>query len=81
MDYSVLRSVTVRDIERALRADGFELSRQKGSHRQYVHGDGRLVTVAYHRGSDTVPLAILKSIVERQARWNETDLRRVGLIR
>ncbi|NML10543.1 type II toxin-antitoxin system HicA family toxin [Sphingobium sp. AR-3-1] len=33
------RSLTFRDLERLLRAPGFELDRTTGSHRQYVHSN------------------------------------------
>lgn len=53
MDYTKLRSLTAREIARALRRDGFELKRQRGSHRRYVHSDGRRVTLSFHRSSQT----------------------------
>jgi predicted RNA binding protein YcfA (HicA-like mRNA interferase family) len=63
------------------KADGFELRRQKGSHRRYQHTDGRKVTVSFHHRSDTFPLPTLKSMVEVQARCSEDDLRRLGFLR
>lgn len=79
MDYTKLRSLTARDIARALRRDGFELKRQRGSHRRYVHPDGRRVTLSFHRSSQTFAIGTLKSILETQARWSEEDLKRLGL--
>ncbi|MGH7571552.1 MAG: type II toxin-antitoxin system HicA family toxin [Gemmatimonadota bacterium] len=80
VDYSKLRSLTARRIPRALEADGFVLSRQKGSHRRYVHTDERRVTLSFHRSSQTFPPATLKSIIEIQACWKRADLERLGLI-
>ncbi len=80
MDYSKLRSVKARQIVRVLERDGFRLRRQKGSHRHYKHRDGRRVTVSFHHSSDTFPLPTLKSMIEKQARWTEADLRRLGLL-
>lgn len=80
VDYSRLRSTSARQLASALLDDGFELHRQKGSHRHYRHSDGRRVTLSFHHSSDTFPLGTLKSILEIQARWTETDLRRLGLI-
>ena len=40
IDFSRLRSLTARQIVRALRRDGFEMERQTGGHRQYYHRDG-----------------------------------------
>lgn len=41
IDYSKLRSLTARKLISALRKDGFNFDRQSGSHRQYIHPDGR----------------------------------------
>ena len=80
VDYSRLRSTPARRLASALHDDGFELQRQKGSHRHYRHPDGRRVTLSFHHSSDTFPLGTLKSIIEVQARWTEADLLRLGLI-
>lgn len=80
IDYSRMRSATARHLLRALLADGFELRRQKGSHRHYFHPDGRRVTLSFHRSSETFRIGTLRSIIELQARWTEEDLRRLGLI-
>lgn len=81
VDYSGLRSVTARQLAAALVADGFELARQRGSHRRYRHPDGRRVTLSFHHPSDTFPLPTLRSIIERQACWGPADLRRLGLVK
>jgi predicted RNA binding protein YcfA (HicA-like mRNA interferase family) len=81
IDYSRLRSATARQFASALHEDGFELQRQKGSHRHYRHLDGRRVTLSYHHSSDTFPIGTLRSIVELQAQWSEPDLVRLGLLR
>jgi predicted RNA binding protein YcfA (HicA-like mRNA interferase family) len=62
-------------------ADGFFLARQRGSHRRYRHTDGRRVTLTFHHASDTFPPKTLRSIVELQAQWTETDLLRLSLLR
>ena len=80
VEYSRLRSLTARQLISALQRDGFSLARQKGSHRLYRHPDGRRVTVSFHHTSDTFPSGTLRSMIEIQARWNEEDLRRLGLL-
>jgi predicted RNA binding protein YcfA (HicA-like mRNA interferase family) len=80
VDYSRLRSVTARQLASALQTDGFQLQRQKGSHRHYRHANGRRVTLSFHHSSDTFRLGTLKSIIEIQARWTEQDLARLELI-
>jgi len=80
IQYGVLRSVTARDMVRALMQDGFFLRSQEGSHKRYQHPDGRRITVTYHRSSATFPPKTLKSMIERQAHWSEEDLRRLALL-
>lgn len=81
INYSRLRSVTAREVVRALVKDGFVLVHQKGSHHRFRHPDGRRVTVALHHPGDTFPLKTMKAIIEEQAKWTEKDLKRLGLLR
>lgn len=81
IDYSRLRSATARQINTALIVDGFILKRQRGSHRLFHRSDGRRVTLTFHHPSDTFPPKTLRSIVEIQARWVETDLIRLKLLK
>ena len=82
VDYSKLRSVTAREVIRALRKDGFELEKQRpGAHQQYRHPeDKRRVTVSFHSPSDTLRVKTLKSMVEQQAKWTEEDLKRLEML-
>lgn len=50
-----------REVVRILEQIGFILVRQKGSHRQYRHQDGRSTTVPFHTGRDISP-ALLRRI-------------------
>lgn len=46
-----------RDFVRILKENGFEMVRQKGSHRQFqafIGGERRLVTVSSHQDSDDI---------------------------
>jgi len=43
---------------RILRNLGFDLIRQKGSHCQFKHSDGRQTTVPNHRGRDLSPFLL-----------------------
>lgn len=38
-----------------LRRLGFEEARQRGSHKQFRHADGRATTVPFHKGRDVAP--------------------------
>jgi predicted RNA binding protein YcfA (HicA-like mRNA interferase family) len=80
IDYSRLRSVTARQLDGALLADGFVFRRQTGSHRRYAHPDGRRVTLTVHHWSDTFRPGTLRSMIELQARWTEEHLQRLGLL-
>jgi predicted RNA binding protein YcfA (HicA-like mRNA interferase family) len=44
-----------REVERLLERYGFELLRQRGSHRQYRHPDGRQTTLPFHGSRDISP--------------------------
>jgi predicted RNA binding protein YcfA (HicA-like mRNA interferase family) len=68
MDFSRLRNLTAREFGAALLRDGFELSRQKGSHRHYKHADGRRVTLSFHHSSATFPLGTLRKMIELEAK-------------
>ena len=82
IDYSNLRSVTAREVVRALIQDGFELDRQRGTHQQYRHPDDRRrVTVSFHKSGDTFRVKTLKTIIEQQAKWTEDDLKRLKLLK
>ena len=64
LDYGKLRNLTAREIISALVRDGFAFDRGGGSHQIYYHPDGRRVTVAFHRGSETFQRKTLKSMIE-----------------
>jgi len=65
----------------ALARDGFYFIRQRGSHQRYGHTDGRRVTVAPHGGGDTFTSKTLKTMIEVQALWTESDLVRLGIVK
>jgi predicted RNA binding protein YcfA (HicA-like mRNA interferase family) len=49
-----------REVARLLERLGFEEARQRGSHRQYRHADGRGTTVPFHAGRDISPTLLRK---------------------
>jgi predicted RNA binding protein YcfA (HicA-like mRNA interferase family) len=53
--YPVLKPVEVAAILERL---GFAAVRQKGSHKQYRHADGRGTSVPFHRGRDLSPILL-----------------------
>ena len=81
IDYRGLHGITARELIAALTRDGFYFVRQVGSHQRYRHADGRRVTVAPHGRSGGFTRKTLKSIIEDQDRWSESDLKRLNLIR
>ena len=52
-----------REVCRALESLGFVLVRQRGSHMQYRHADGRCTTVPNHPGKDLSPV-LLRQIIK-----------------
>jgi len=51
------------EVVRVLRRLGFEEVRQRGSHKQFRHLDGRVTTVPFHKGRDIAP-SLLRQIVD-----------------
>lgn len=47
-----------REIVKILKKLGFKMVRQKGSHQQFRHADGRATTVPDHKGRDVSPLLL-----------------------
>ena len=47
-----------REVSALLLALGFVEARQRGSHKQYRHPDGRATTVAFHPGRDISPILL-----------------------
>jgi len=49
-----------QEVTALLRKLGFTEVRQRGSHKQYRHPDGRGTTVPYHKGRDISPILLRK---------------------
>lgn len=49
-----------REVVRLLKQHGFEEVRQRGSHKQFRHPDGRSTTVPFHKGRDIAPTLLRK---------------------
>ncbi len=47
-----------RDVVTRLENLGFNVARQKGSHIQFRHADGRCTTVPFHAGRDLSPILL-----------------------
>lgn len=58
--YPVLKP---REVVSVLRSLGFEEVRQRGSHKQFRHPDGRVTIVPFHKGRDISPI-LLRRIVK-----------------
>jgi predicted RNA binding protein YcfA (HicA-like mRNA interferase family) len=52
-----------REVVALLEALGFSELRQRGSHKQFRHPDGRCTTVPFHAGRDISPI-LLKQIAK-----------------
>ena len=47
-----------KEVVKILNNLGFELVRQKGSHQQFRHSDGRATTVPMHKSRDLSPILL-----------------------
>ncbi len=59
-----LPSLSPDKLVRILDELGFEFKRQKGSHKRYVHSDGRKTTVPYHKGKDIDRFLLFKIVTK-----------------
>jgi predicted RNA binding protein YcfA (HicA-like mRNA interferase family) len=50
--------LSTREITALLEAQGFREVRQRGSHKQFRHQDGRRTTVPMHGGRDVSPILL-----------------------
>jgi predicted RNA binding protein YcfA (HicA-like mRNA interferase family) len=55
-----LRTLKPREVIALLESLGFAEVRQKGSHKQFRHADGRGTTVPFHAGRDISPTLLRK---------------------
>ena len=51
---------------------GFVETRQKGSHKTFVHLDGRILTVAYH-SNKPIPIGLLNKIIKEDLRLSREE--------
>ena len=49
-----------QEVVRQLERLGFHEVRQRGSHKQFRHSDGRSTTVPFHKGRDISPILLRK---------------------
>lgn len=49
-----------REVVTRLESLGFTEVRQRGSHKQFRHEDGRVTTVPFHKGRDISPVLLRK---------------------
>jgi predicted RNA binding protein YcfA (HicA-like mRNA interferase family) len=49
-----------REVVKRLTEHGFVEVRQRGSHKQFRHSDGRVTTVPFHQGRDISPVLLRK---------------------
>ena len=49
-----------QEVVKILKKLDFEEVRQRGSHKQFRHGDGRGTTVPFHKGRDIAPTLLRK---------------------
>ena len=52
-----------REVVALLERIGFSEVRQRGSHKQFQHADGRVTTVPFHQGRDIAP-TLLRQIAK-----------------
>ena len=66
--YPVLKS---SEIIKILLNLGFEEARQKGSHKQFKHKDGRMTTIPVHKGRNISPILLKQILKEINVELND----------
>jgi len=79
MNIRLIRNKPARDIVAALTHEFWALDHTRGSHHYYVR-DGIIITVPYHKDSDTLSPGVLKNICSMAGWKSRTDLVRAGLV-
>jgi predicted RNA binding protein YcfA (HicA-like mRNA interferase family) len=64
------------EIASRLEALGFIEVRQRGSHKQYRHADGRCTTMPFHKGRDISPVLLRK--ISKDINISPEDLAAAG---
>jgi predicted RNA binding protein YcfA (HicA-like mRNA interferase family) len=59
-----------------LKALGFAETRQRGSHKQFRHSDGRCTTVPFHKGRDISPVLLRQ--IAKDINMSPEDFAAVG---
>jgi predicted RNA binding protein YcfA (HicA-like mRNA interferase family) len=59
------------EVVRLLERLGFREVRQRGSHKQFRHADGRVTTVPFHKGRDISPILVRKIASDIQVTMEE----------
>jgi predicted RNA binding protein YcfA (HicA-like mRNA interferase family) len=61
-----MKPLPANTIVKILLTNGFELSRQRGSHQIYRHPEsGKTVIVAGHRGNQPIPIGTFLAIIKQ----------------
>lgn len=76
---SKLPVVDAKTLEKILLKLGFNIVRQKGSHRFYRHDDGRYTTIPHH-GSDDLGRPLIREILKQIDLSNEEYLQILDVI-
>ena len=74
-----IKNITAGKLVRALERGSFVLDRKSDGRLIFVHPDGRIVPVHYHRSGQKFPPGTLRAMLG-QARWTPEDLKRLKLI-
>ena len=69
--YPVLKP---NEIIRILNLLGFVEIRQKGSHKQFKHPDGRNTTIPFHKGREISPLLLKKILLDIKVNLEEFNI-------
>ena len=65
-----------QDLIKIVKKLGFEEARQKGSHKTFVHSDGRVLTIAFH-SRKPIPAGLLNKILKSELKISREELNKL----
>ncbi len=75
-----LKNTTSKELINALEKDGWKRQFRRGAIQSFVNPDTNEALTIHHHPRKTYGPKLLKMII-RHSRWNEEDLKRLGLIK
>ncbi len=71
-----LKSLSSIKLIKLVESLGFKEIRQKGSHKTFLHSDGRILTIPFHSNKD-IPLGLLNKIIKDDLKLSRDEFEKI----